>query len=266
LNIRDADYFEYMLTRFTEPSEVIGPIDINQLREGRYIRREKGKLPSATLVFLDEIFKSNSAILNSLLTIINERKFYQDGVAQAVNLKILFAATNEIPEHSELAALKDRFGLKVMCPSVQDKHFMALLDAGLEAQTQRDLQQKPWAQGHADLSDFLMAHRYLTLLMNRKETDLEGQIVRDRHQFFNLDLLQEMRRLIKTLVREDNVFVSDRKIIKLYRLLRTRAWIFHGGAVERADLQLLSYLGETLDEIQILRDKVPKLLGLEYQA
>ena len=72
LGLEAGDYFEYMLTRFTEPSEIIGPIDINQLRDGRYIRREQGKLPTARLAFLDEIFKSNSAILNILLTIINE--------------------------------------------------------------------------------------------------------------------------------------------------------------------------------------------------
>src|SRR5438552_17261130 len=78
LGVGEDDYFEYMLTRFTEPSEIVGPIDIAQLREGRYIRREHGKLPTARLAFLDEIFKSNSAILNILLTIINERKFYQD--------------------------------------------------------------------------------------------------------------------------------------------------------------------------------------------
>src|SRR6516225_6488699 len=67
LGLGEEDYFEYMLTRFTEPSEIIGPIDISQLREGRYIRREQGKLPTARLAFLDEIFKSNSAILNILL-------------------------------------------------------------------------------------------------------------------------------------------------------------------------------------------------------
>src|SRR6266516_2558497 len=78
LGIADEDYFEYMLTRFTEPSEIIGPIDIAKLREGRYVRREQGKLPTARLAFLDEIFKSNSAILNILLTIINEKKFYQE--------------------------------------------------------------------------------------------------------------------------------------------------------------------------------------------
>jgi len=263
LQISDEDYFEYMLTRFTEPSEVIGPIDINLLRQGRYIRRAQGKLPTARLVFLDEIFKSNSAILNCLLTIINERKFYQDGMPVPVQLKVLFAATNEIPEHAELAALKDRFCLKAACRSVQDRYFLELIDAGLDSQTQRDLNQHPWAEGHATLVDFLKAHRYLTLQMSRKETDPEGQLQRDRDLFFKEDLLRELRRLLKTLVREDNIFVSDRKVIKLYRLLRTRAWIFHGGAVERQDLQLMAYLGETREEIDLLEEKVPKLLGLD---
>jgi len=111
LGLAEEDYFEYMLTRFTEPSEIIGPIDIGLLREGRYVRREQGKLPTARLAFLDEIFKSNSAILNILLTIINERKFYQDGAPQPVRLRVLFAATNEVPAQSELAGAKDRFSL-----------------------------------------------------------------------------------------------------------------------------------------------------------
>ena len=119
-----------MLTRFTEPSEIIGPIDIKELREGRYIRRKQGKLPTAKLVFLDEIFKSNSAILNILLTIINEKKFYQDGMPEPVPLRVLFAATNEIPEQGELAALKDRFVLKVQSRPVQDEYFTELIDAG----------------------------------------------------------------------------------------------------------------------------------------
>ena len=112
-----------MLTRFTEPSEIVGPSTSAKLREGRYIRREQGKLPTARLAFLDEIFKSNSAILNILLTIINERKFYQDGVPQPVRLRVLFAATNEVPEQAELAALKDRFCLKAESRSVQENYF-----------------------------------------------------------------------------------------------------------------------------------------------
>nr|WP_275943164.1 AAA family ATPase [Pseudenhygromyxa sp. WMMC2535] len=175
LGIPSEDYFEYMLTRFTEPSEVMGPIDINLLREGRYIRRAQGKLPTARMVFLDEIFKSNSAILNSLLTIINERKFYQDGTPVPVALEVLIAATNEIPEHAELAALKDRFCLKIVAHPVQDEHFFELIDAGLDAQTQRDLAQKPWVEGHASLVDLLEAHRYLSLQMARRELMADGQ-------------------------------------------------------------------------------------------
>src|SRR5579871_4626861 len=168
LGLDEDDYFEYMLTRFTEPSEIIGPIDISQLREGRYIRREQGKLPTARLGFLDEIFKSNSAILNILLTIINERKFYQDGVPQPVNLRVLFAATNEVPEQSELAALKDRFCLKAESQSVQETYFSQLIDAGIQGEVYKGLNQKPWAEGHATLDDVLKANRYLTYLFARR--------------------------------------------------------------------------------------------------
>src|SRR6476619_2054778 len=167
LGIREDDYFEYMLTRFTEPSEIIGPIDINQLRDGRDVRREQGKLPTARLAFLDEIFKSSSAILNILLTIINERKFYQDGVPQPVALRVMFAATNEVPEQTELAALKDRFVLKVESRSVADEHFAPLIDMGLRGESYRGLNQRPWAEGHASLDDIIKANRYLTYLFAR---------------------------------------------------------------------------------------------------
>src|SRR3954451_17853484 len=146
LGLGEDDYFEYMLTRFTEPSEIIGPIDISLLREGRYVRREQGKLPTARLAFLDEIFKSNSAILNILLTIINERKFYQVGMPVPVRLRVLFAATNEVPEQGELAALKDRFVLKAESRSVQDDHFTDLIDSGLRSEVFRSLNQKPWVE------------------------------------------------------------------------------------------------------------------------
>jgi MoxR-like ATPase len=257
IGVADEDYFEYMLTRFTEPSEIIGPIDINQLRDGRYIRREQGKLPTARLAFLDEIFKSNSAILNILLTIVNEKKFYQDGVPQPVKLRVLFAATNEIPEHGELGALKDRFVLKAESLSVQDEHFQELIDAGLKAETYRALGQKPWMEDQASLADLLKANRYLNLLFARQAPDGKG----DRQTFFPDDVFREYRRLIKTLVREDRLFVSDRKLVKLYKLLRVRAWLFSGGTVSRDDLRLLAYLGETPQEMALLRQKVPVLLG-----
>jgi MoxR-like ATPase len=261
LGITEVDYFEYMLTRFTEPSEIIGAIDIRELREGKYIRRKEGKLPTAKLVFLDEIFKSNSAILNILLTIINERKFYQEGRPEPVPLRVLFAATNEIPDQGELAALKDRFVLKVESRPVQDEFFTELIDSGLQAEANRGLNQKPWAEGHATLEDFLKANRYLTLLFARKTADGRGEEQNDRQVFFPADVFREYQRLVKTLVREDKIFISDRKLVKLYKLFRVRAWLFSGGTVSRDDLRLLAYLGETHQEIEHLREKVPLLLG-----
>ncbi len=261
LGIAETDYFEYMLTRFTEPSEILGAIDIKELRDGRYLRKKEGKLPTARLVFLDEIFKSNSAILNILLTIINERKFYQEGRPEPVPLKVLFAATNEVPEQGELAALKDRFVLKVQSRSVQDEHFTELIDAGLAAEANKGLNQKPWAEGHASLDDFLKANRYLTFLFGRRTQDAGGDDQTDRTRFFPADVFREFQRLVKTLVREDRIFISDRKLVKLYKLFRVRAWLFSGGTVTRDDLRLLAYLGETHAEIEHLREKVPTLLG-----
>jgi MoxR-like ATPase len=256
LGLAEQDYFEYMLTRFTEPSEIIGAIDIQELRAGKYIRRKDGKLPTARLAFLDEIFKSNSAILNILLTIINEKKFYQDGMPEAVPLRILFAATNEVPEQGELAALKDRFVLKAMSRPVQETHFAELIDSGLASEAYRGLNQKPWAEGHCTLDDLLKANRYLTLLFAERASDES-----DRDRYFPGEVFREYQRLVKTLTREDKVFISDRKLVKLYKLFRVRAWLFSGGVVTRDDLRLLAYLGESHDEIEHLRAKVPLLLG-----
>src|SRR5213080_1237398 len=213
LGLADEDYFEYMLTRFTEPSEIIGPIDINQLRDGRYVRREQGKLPTARLAFLDEIFKSNSAILNILLTIINEKKFYQDGVPQPVRLRVLFAATNEVPEQGELAALKDRFVLKAESRSVQEEFFTELIDAGLQSEVYKNLNQKPWCEGHANLDDVLKANRYLPHLFAQRERAGRDEEHNDRQVFFPRDVFHEFQRVVKTLVRDDRIFISDRKLV-----------------------------------------------------
>jgi MoxR-like ATPase len=261
LGLADEDYFEYMLTRFTEPGEIVGPIDISKLREGRYIRREQGKLPTARLAFLDEIFKSNSAILNILLTIINERKFYQDGQPQPVRLRVLFAATNEVPEQAELAALKDRFCLKAESRPVQEQYFMQLIDMGIQGEVYKGLSQKPWVEGHTNLEDILKANRYLTYLFGRRHRSGRNEEQNDRQVYFPNEVFDEFQRLIKTLVREDHIFISDRKLVKLYKLFRVRAWLFSGGTVSRDDLRLLAYLGETHQEIELLREKVPNLLG-----
>ena len=173
-SIEEREYFEYMLTKFTEPNEILGPVDINRLKEGDYFRRTAGKLPEARVVFLDEIFKSNSAILNTLLTILNERKFYQNGVPTPVRLAVLFAATNTVPELSELDALKDRFIIKVPCGGVRDAHFDALVSAGLRNEVYRTFGERPW-KGLCSLTDFLVVKAYLDRRMSGlTDEDPEG--------------------------------------------------------------------------------------------
>src|SRR5258708_1079456 len=103
-----ARYFEYLLTRFTEPNEIFGPVDIMAFREGRYQRRTDGMLPEAEIVFLDEVFKSNSAILNALLTLLNERRLTSGGQVLSSPLISAFGASNEVPSDDALTAIYDR--------------------------------------------------------------------------------------------------------------------------------------------------------------
>jgi MoxR-like ATPase len=253
LGLRQEDYFEYMLTKFTEPSEILGPIDIDRLKAGSFVRRTAGKLPEAKVAFLDEIFKSNSAILNTLLTIVNERKFYQDGSPTPVALRILFAATNDIPRETELEALADRFVLKLETRSVKGTHFSELVDAGLRNEAYRATGQRPWARGSAGFDDFLKAKHFMDLSFAR---------AKDRDHWFPAPVFAEMRRVVRALEVEDKVVVSDRKLVKLCKLLRTAAFLDHGGGVTEYDLRLLAYLGNHRHELAPVADKVHALLGL----
>jgi MoxR-like ATPase len=257
LGLGEGDYFEYMLTKFTEPSEILGPIDIDKLKQGRFIRRTKAKLPEARVAFLDEIFKSNSAILNTLLTIVNERKFYQDGEAAPVALRMLFAATNDIPEQSELDALADRFVLKVETRPVKDTHFTELIDAGIMNEVYRATEQRPWARGTASFEDFLKMKRFMDLTFGAG-----GAGSADREQWFPTPVFAEFRRIVRSLETEDKVLVSDRKLVKLYKVIRTRAFLFHGGAVQTPDLALLAYAGNRRHELPAVAEKVRALLGM----
>jgi MoxR-like ATPase len=110
--IQGGEYFERLLTRFSVPEEVFGAVSLSGMKEDKFRRVTTAKLPEAHVGFLDEIFKANSAILNSLLTILNERAFDNDGARTPTPLETLVGASNELPEGPELAALFDRFLLR----------------------------------------------------------------------------------------------------------------------------------------------------------
>src|SRR5437868_7369122 len=105
-------YFEYMLTRFSEPNEIFGPIDIARLREGTVVTVTTGMLPEAEFAFLDELFNANSAILNNLLTVLNERTYRRGAETHQLPLLSLFSASNHLPDDDALKALFDRFLLR----------------------------------------------------------------------------------------------------------------------------------------------------------
>ncbi|HMY21366.1 MAG TPA: AAA family ATPase, partial [Polyangium sp.] len=119
--IHDATFFEYLLSKFTHPDEIFGPVSIPGLKEEDYRRLTDGYLPRAHIAFLDEIFKANSAILNSLLTLINERVFHHGKHRDSVPLIGIVGASNEAPDpDGGLGALYDRLLVRVSVPPIED--------------------------------------------------------------------------------------------------------------------------------------------------
>src|SRR5271170_5905451 len=125
-----GSYFEYMLTRFSEPNEIFGPIDLARLREGTVATSTKGMLPEAEFVFLDELFNANSAILNNLLTVLNERVYRRGAETHRLPVLSLFAASNHLPDDDALRALFDRFLLRCHVDNLRREAMPQLLTAG----------------------------------------------------------------------------------------------------------------------------------------
>lgn len=136
----DAKYFYYLLTRFTEPDEVLGPLDINALRDGKYVRRTDGRLPEAEIVFLDEIFKASSAIRNILLDIILNRRFRNNGGYSRLPMLTMYTASNEVSSDAEDAAFYDRLTVRCFVKSVSEDAWSELVERGIVLE---DIKLKP---------------------------------------------------------------------------------------------------------------------------
>jgi MoxR-like ATPase len=215
---RDASYFERLLTRFSVPEEIFGPLSIKALEEDRYERHTAGFLPEASIAFIDEVFKANSAILNALLTLLNERQFDNGAGRQSCPLISVIGATNDVPEDEVAEAFFDRFLVRLPVAPVSDAGFGELLRAGPRC---------GWAPpppesglGESDL---------LALTNDALVVEVPAAVV---------NVLGELRQYLGT----EQLYVSDRRWVKIVWLLRVAAASEGRPAVALWDLLLLPWL------------------------
>lgn len=194
----EASYFERLLTRFSVPEEVFGPLSIRALEDDRYVRLTSGYLPDASVAFIDEIFKANSAILNSLLTILNEREFDNGNRRYKVPLISVIAASNELPEGEELSALYDRFMLRSFVGQLSDSSFSELLQLSAE-------------KFEPELNIRLKLEDLTEVQQLADKVTLSSSV---------LALCKEFRAYLN----RENIYVSDRRWLKLIKLMKVSAF------------------------------------------
>ncbi|MCA9130120.1 MAG: AAA family ATPase, partial [Planctomycetales bacterium] len=227
--------FDYLLTRFTEPNEIFGPFDIRKLREGELETNTNGMLPEADFVFLDELLNANSAILNSLLLVLNERVFRRGRETRALPTLMVVGASNQLPEDEALGALFDRFLIRVNCRNVADENLGEVLAAGWRMDANNDVQ--PVSMTAEDL-------RGLQRLV--PSVSLDGL----RNQYVEL--------VVK--LRNAGVKISDRRAVKLQRLIAASALLCGRLQPNLTDLWVLRYIWDTEDEQELLASLVSQAL------
>ena len=209
--VQGTEYFQWLLTRFSTPEEIFGPLSLKDLEQGVYKRNTATKMPEANLVFLDEIFKANSAILNSLLTLINERLFYNNGTPVKVPLISVIGASNEYPEEGEgLEALFDRFLLRFELDYIADEtNFVSMMKGtgqnfAMPSMTMDELVQLQFFTDMVTIPDEV----YDTLSKIRNELRDEGIRPSDRRFKQSLSVLQA-----KALINQRQVVKVDDIVI-----------------------------------------------------
>jgi len=243
----DARYFEYLLTRFSEPNELFGPVDIKAFREGAFVRRIDSMLPEAEIVFLDEIFKSNSAILNALLSILNERRFFTGSQSLKVPLCSLYGATNEIPNDDALGAIFDRFLVRALSENLDSFHFQGLCDRGIRAEV-------------AELSGANeTVPRLVTVAEIRRLQARLGQFLS-----FPDDWMARYKGFIFQ-IRSEGISISDRRVVKLLKLFAASALLDGRPTVDDGDFFILRHVWNSPEQVAILDDVVGPVLERHHR-
>ncbi|WP_193065144.1 AAA family ATPase [Oceanobacillus oncorhynchi] len=234
-NIIDgSSYFQWLLTKFSTPEELFGPLSLKELENGVYKRNVKSKMPEAHIVFLDEIFKANSAILNSLLTLINERLFYNNSQPVSSPLMTVVGSSNEYPEEDEgLEALFDRFLLRFEIDYIGDEsNFISMLKGQGQNQTMPSMTLKE-LENLQFLCDMVMIPDEVYEALSAMRIDLKDQAIHpsDRRFKQSLSILQakaltEQRQEVKLkdlLVLEHTLWENVDQKVKVSEIVQNRA-------------------------------------------
>jgi MoxR-like ATPase len=240
-----ARYFEYLLTRFTEPNEIFGPVDIAAFREGNYRRKTDGMLPEAEIVFLDEVFKSNSAILNALLSLLNERRYTSGGTVLDCPLISAFGASNEVPSDESLSALFDRFLLRIRSDNLDAYHFNELLQIGVAHEVRRLKRVKQ------------------TPLVSAADIHAMTDDLARRLQFSDAFLASYKGLVFQ--IRAEGISVSDRRVVKMLKLFAASAYIDARSEADVSDLFVLKHIWNAEDQAPILEQIVQPVLEAFYR-
>lgn len=234
---RDAHSFEYLMSRFSTPDEIFGPVSIQKLKSSdTYERAVDGYLPTADVVFLDEIWKAGPAIQNTLLTVINEKLFRNGNREMHLPLKLLVAASNELPAKGEgLEALWDRFVIRIESrPIKKESNFRAML-----LDSHADFSGSTGGLGHADFAnnaDFselkITGEEYAEWSENINRIGVKEEV---------LDVISVIRKSLRAVNVDEaaerrNIYVSDRRWKNIARLLRTSAFMQDREEVDCCDL------------------------------
>ena len=258
--LKDEAYFEYLLTEFTEPSELFGFFDMEAFHAGKgMIRQEAGMMQRAKVVFLDEVFNASSSILNALLAIMNEGIFHDRGVPNRAALQLLFSATNHTPTDPTLAAFFDRFLLRCWMHNVPPtpQAVTALLNAG-------------WAETHAtetaDETDNPFDGLLDALEALRADVDRmtgEGLLAIDPAS----PIIPLMVELTKELRRQDLSDMSNRRLVKLSGLMLYNALLraaraeAEEAAIAREDLSVVTRFSLDKGDHRGINQIEQKILG-----
>lgn len=246
---RDAQSFEYLMSRFSTPDEIFGPVSIQKLKTSdTYERAMEGYLPTADVVFLDEIWKAGPAIQNTLLTVINEKIFRNGNREMHLPLKLLVAASNELPAKGEgLEALWDRFVIRIESRPIKlEKNFRAmLLDSHADFLGPTDFTDSTdfsgftGGLGHADFAD--NADFSDLKITSEEYAEWTEKICKIGVKEEVLDAISAIRKSLRAVNVDEaaerrNIYVSDRRWKNIVRLLRTSAFMQDREEVDICDL------------------------------